>query len=60
MDIDVLIKQVIPIYDLIRRNPRTNRPDCNMTKDYKLLKRAAMKKEIEAVITRYKNETKEL
>lgn len=60
MDLDILIKQVIPIYGLINRNPRTNRPDCNLTKDYKIRKREALKKELTTLINRYKDEIKEL
>jgi len=60
MDLDVLIKQIIPIYTLRNRNPRNNRPDCNLTKDYKLLKREALKKDLTNLINRYKEETKDL
>lgn len=60
MDLEVLIKQVIPIYTLTNRNPRTNRPDCNLTKDYKLRKREAMKKDLTTLIDRYKEQTKDL
>lgn len=64
-----LVEQTIPIYTLRKPHPVKKRPDCNMTRDYKLLLRDAMRKELKQAITKdqedrviakYKEKTKDL
>lgn len=67
--IEDLVLQTIPIYTLRKQHPVKKRPDCNMTRDYKLLLRDAMRKELKQamtkdqenqVVAKYKEKVKEL
>lgn len=69
VNIEELILKTIPIYTLRKQHPVKKRPDCNMSRDYKLLLRDAMRKELknaitkdqeDTVVAKYKEKVKEL
>jgi hypothetical protein len=58
--IEDLINSTIPIYTKQNPHPVKNKPDCDLDRHYKKGIRLSMRKEIEAVITKYENKVKEL
>ena len=58
--LDEIVKAVIPIYTDTNPHPIKNRADCRLEKHYKEGQRVLMKKELQAVIEKFKTRAQSL
>jgi hypothetical protein len=58
--IDSLVDSVVVIYTFKKPHPVKNKPDCNITRDYKKMLQVKMKKEVQAVVELYQTKMKNL